>query len=269
MSVPAHLSQTLFWVLSEIVTLPHPPILKEPAMTKPFALGTLTPSGNRVVERTVHAMLRDLPGASAHFTRIPVVGDTAGIAAYDMPRMLDAATLLSHALPDVLCWNGTKGGALGFDVDHALVAGMTAATGIPAVTSALAILEALALLNAKNIALVTPYDAAYQARCIAGFAAKGITTVSERGSGLIDNFSYGLVLAEEIAGMTRAAIRAARPEAVVYFCTNFAGAEVAPALEAEFGLPVLDSTALGIWGALRAAGRSTAPLTSWGRIFAL
>ncbi len=182
--------------------------------------------------------------------------------------MIDAATLLSHALPDAISWNGTKGGALGFDVDRALVAEITKATSIPASTSALALLDALEVLSAKRVALITPYDDAYQAKCVMGFSGQGIQTVSERHSGLVDNFSYGLVPAEEIAAMTRAAVAETRPDAVVFFCTNFFGAEIAPALELELDLPVLDSTALGVWGALRAAGRDPIVLARWGRIFA-
>ena len=236
-------------------------------MALSVSLGTITPSGNRVVERVVQAMMRDIPGGSAQFTRIPVVGDTGGVAGYDMPRMLDAATLLSHALPDVICWNGTKGGVLGFDVDRALCAAIREATGLPAVTSAVSILDALSLLKARRIALVTPYDEAYQAKCIAAFAAQGLTTVSERHSGLLDNFSYGLVPADDILGMTRSAILEAKPDAVVYFCTNFGGAEVASEIEKEFDLPVLDSTALGVWGALRAISFQAPSLHHWGRIF--
>ncbi len=52
-------------------------------MTEGFALGTITPSGNRVVERVVQAMLADMSGA-ALFTRIPVVGDTGHVPGYDM-----------------------------------------------------------------------------------------------------------------------------------------------------------------------------------------
>ncbi len=237
-------------------------------MAESFALGTITPSGNRTVERVVQAMLADLPGASAHFTRIPVVGDTGGIAGYDMPRMLDAATLLSHALPDVISWNGTKGGALGFEVDRELTAEVTRATGLPASTSALAFLDALKALSARRIALVTPYDDAYQAKCIKAFAGQGFETVSERHSGLLDNFSYGRVPPENIAAMTRAAVGEVRPDAVIYFCTNFFGAEIAPVLEAELGVPVLDSTALGVWGALR-GGRKPSVLARWGRLFTL
>ncbi len=233
-----------------------------------ITIGTITPSGNRVVERVTQAICRDI-AAEAIFTRIPVHGDTGGVADYDWPRMAEAAHLLSHAKPDVVSWNGTKGGAMGFAVDHRLTAHLCEASGVPASTAALAILDALALLDARNIALVTPYDDAYQSKCIAGFASQAIECVAERHAGLVDNFSYGTVSETEIAAMTRAAVGDRRPEAVVFFCTNFDGAAVAAALEDEIDLPVLDSTALGVWGALRAAGRDTTPLTRWGRIFGL
>ena len=238
-------------------------------MTKPFVLATITPSGNRVVETVVQSLIRDLPGASAHFTRIPVVGDTGGVTGYDMARMIGAATLLSHARPGVISWNGTKGGALGFDVDHALCAEITAATGLPTSTSALAILAALEKLAARRIALVTPYDDAYQAKCIAAFAGKGFEIVAERHAGLIDNFSYGLIPTAEIVAMTRAALRDARADAVIYFCTNFDGADAALEIEREFDLPVLDSTVLGVWGALKAAAWDISGLGHRGRIFSL
>lgn len=236
-------------------------------MTLGPAIGTITPSGNRIVEAVVQAMGRDMPEVATLFSRIPVVGDTGGASDYAWERMLDAATLLSHARPDVISWNGTKGGALGFDIDRRLTARITDATGIPASTSALSILDALGALGARSISLVTPYDGAYQARCVAAFASQGFACVSERHSGLIDNLSYASVTASDIAGMTRAAIAEARPDAVVFFCTNFAGAFPAPALEAETGVPVLDSTALGVWGALRTMGAPLAPLRRWGAVF--
>jgi maleate isomerase len=232
-----------------------------------FALATITPSGNRIVEKVVQAMCAEIPGASAHFSRIPVVGDTGGASDYAWGRMLDAAELLSHAKPDVISWNGTKGGTMGFGIDRTLTERITAATGVAASTSALAILDALALLGATRIALVTPYDAAYQAKCVAAFEAQRIAVASERSAGIADNYAYGAVTEAEIASMTRAAVAEGRPDAVVYFCTNFHGARIAPTLEAELGLPILDSTALGVWGALRTAGRPTEPLGRWGRIF--
>jgi maleate isomerase len=234
-----------------------------------LALATITPSGNRVVERVTQAMLHGLPGASTHFTRISVHGDTGGATGYDWPRMMEAATLLAHAKPDVICWNGSKGGTLGFDVDLELCERIKAETGVPATTAALSILDALNRFSASRIALVTPYDDAYQAKCIAGFASKGIATVSERHCGLNDNFAYGAVPPETIAAMTRAACAEAMPDAVVFFCTNFDGAALAPKLELELGIPVLDSTAIGVWGAARAAEFDLRLLNRWGRAFSL
>lgn len=232
-----------------------------------LALATITPSGNRVVEQVTQAIAAGVPGLSTQFTRIPVHGDTGGVTAYDWERMVDAATLLSHARPDVICWNGTKGGALGFDVDRELCQRLARATGIKTTTAALSILDALGQIRARRIALVTPYDAVYQNKCLAAFRAQGFDCVSERHSGLNDNFSYGEVPASEIIAMTRAALSEAKADAVIYFCTNFPGAAVAAVIEKECGVTVLDSTALGIWGALRAAGFDTRAVKGWGRVF--
>ena len=39
-------------------------------------MGTITPSGNIVVERTTTAILADFPAVSGHFSRVEVVGST-------------------------------------------------------------------------------------------------------------------------------------------------------------------------------------------------
>ncbi len=139
--------------------------------------------------------------------------------------------------------------------------------GIPATTSALALLDALETLSARRIALITPYDDAYQAKCVKGFSGQGLQTVSERHSGLVDNFLRPGAARGNRGHDTRCG-RRDEPDAVVFFCTNFFGADIAPALEQELDLPVLDSTALGVWGALRSAGRDPTVLARWGRIFA-
>ena len=40
------------------------------------AIGTITPSGNIVVERVTAAILADFPEVSGHFSRIPVFGSS-------------------------------------------------------------------------------------------------------------------------------------------------------------------------------------------------
>jgi hypothetical protein len=82
--------------------------------------------------------------------------------------------------------------------------------------------------------------------------------VSHAHAGLSDNLSYASVPAEQIAVMARQVARA-RPQAIVCLCTNFPAAIMAAPMEAELGLPVYDSTALGVWHALRLCGVDAAP----------
>jgi maleate isomerase len=74
------------------------------------------------------------------------------------------------------------------------------------------------------------------------------------------------VPADAIAEMLRAVARA-RPEAIVTFCTNFLAAPVVPALEAELGIPIYDSTVLPVWKALKLCGVDTRAGRRWGRLF--
>ncbi|WP_156640053.1 maleate cis-trans isomerase family protein [Bosea sp. PAMC 26642] len=242
-------------------------------MTAEIAIATIVPSGNRTVERVTQAICADLAGVVPLFTRIPVFGDTspdkAAAGPYDWPVMLQAAQLLSHAQPGAICWNGSKGGDHGFDIDDRLCADIATETGIPAVTAALATLDLLRRLSVTRIALVTPYTQDGQARSIASFAAKGFELAGERHAGLSDNFSYGAVAPDEIAGMARAAASDGAPQAVVIFCTNFNGAPAIAQIEAETGLPVIDSTAAGVWAALKAAGIDAGAVRGWGRMFDL
>ena len=66
--------------------------------------------------------------------------------------------------------------------------------------------------------------------------------------------------------MVRAVARA-RPDAITILCTNLNGAPLVEALEAETGIPVHDSVATAIWGALRAAKADPAIVKGWGRLF--
>jgi len=98
--------------------------------TQRKTIGTITPSGNIVVERMTTAILTDFTVVSGHFSRIEVVGSTDAYKDdYDWDGMMRAADLLSHADPDVICWNGSKGGSIGLHADRSLCERITAATG--------------------------------------------------------------------------------------------------------------------------------------------
>ena len=232
-------------------------------------LGTITPSGNTVVERVTLAVLADFPGVSPHFSRTPVHGERDPFpSGYDLDGMLGAARLLAHARPDVILWNGSKGGSIDFAVDHDLVRRITAETGIRATTSTLALDEVFKATGVRRYGLVSPYVTPYQQKTIAAFERAGYACAAEAHSGLADNLSFASVPAGAIAGMVREVARS-RPDAIVAWCTNFPAAPVVPALEAELGIPIYDSTVLPIWKALRLCDVDTRAGRSWGRLFDL
>jgi len=234
-------------------------------------LGMLTPSSNTVLEPATARLLGETPHITAHFQRLRVLRigmDPTLNAQFDTAPMVAAAELLADALPHAICWNGTSGSWLGLDADHAFCAATTAATGLPCTTATLALLDALALLGARRIALVTPYLGEIQAAIIANLQSLGIATIAERHLEDPGNFSFAGHTAARVDAMVRE-VAVERPEAVLIHCTNFRGTEGAAAIEAETGIPVLDSIALSLWGGLRAAGGDSAALARHGRLFTL
>jgi maleate isomerase len=235
--------------------------------TQRKTIGTITPSGNIVVERMTTAILADFPAVSGHFSRVAVVGSTDPYKDdYDWDGMMRAAELLSHAAPDVVCWNGSKGGSIGLNVDCHLCERITAATGRPATTSSLAILEAFAATGARRFGLVTPYASDYAGRIPPHFRAQGYACVSEAHAGLSENQSYSEVSDADIADMVRE-VATGRPDAIIMYCTNFPGAHLVAELEAETGIAIYDSVSACVWKCLRLIGEPTSTGNRWGSLF--
>lgn len=234
-------------------------------------LGFLTPSSNTVLEPVTAAMLGGLPEVSAHFARFPVTEialSPGALGQFDQGPILAAAELLAHAKVDAIAWNGTSASWLGFAADEALCARITAATGIPATTSILGMNRALSRLGARSLGFVTPYLDDVQARILANYAGLGLACPAERHCGIQDNFAFAEVGEDEIAAMTRA-VAAGRPDAIAVVCTNMRAAGLVAGLEAETGVPMLDSIATAVWQSLALAGVDPARVTGWGRLFSL
>jgi maleate isomerase len=232
-------------------------------------LGMLTPSSNTVLEPVTAALLAELPEASAHFGRFAVTEialSQQALAQFAPDEILRAARLLAHARCQVIAWNGTSAGWLGFDRDEALCAAITQETGAAACTSVLAINELFGRLGVRRFGLVTPYVDDVQQAITANYARAGIDVVAERHLGLQDNFSFSEVDAATLTRLCRE-VAAAKPDALVILCTNLRGAALAPALEAELGIPVIDSISAVVWKSLRLAGIDTRRVTRWGRLF--
>ena len=233
-------------------------------------IGMLTPSSNTVIEPITAAMLAPLPDVTVHFARFTVMTiglDGGALAQFDSAPMLAAARQLADARVHAIAWNGTSAGWLGVEADERLCEQITQATGIRAVTSVLSLNALLEQGGHTRIALVTPYTSAVQRRIIATYHSAGFEVVAERHLSLSDNFSFCEVDARQIEQMVRT-VAAAQPDVIIPFCTNLAAAPLAAAMEDELGIPIFDTVAVAVRGALDAAGYARPPLRGWGSLFA-
>jgi maleate isomerase len=240
-------------------------------MSAPIRLGMLTPSSNTTLEPVTTAMLAGLPAVSVHFSRFRVTeialsGDA--LAQFDDRPILAAAELLAHAKVDVIAWNGTSSGWLGFDADTRLCERIETATGIRASTSMLALNEILAATGVKRFGLVTPYIDAVQQRIVANYAKLGIACDAERHLGIQDNFAFAEVSEDTLRRMILE-VAEERPDAIGIICTNLPAASLVAALERETGIPIYDTIATVVWKSLRLAGVDPGLVSGWGRVFGL
>ncbi|WP_449396056.1 maleate cis-trans isomerase family protein [Devosia riboflavina] len=230
------------------------------------SFGTITPSSNIIVERVTLAMTRDVPDVSPHFARFGFAGrsDTV-VEDYHWPSMMGAAQLLADAHVDLICWNGSKGGELGFDRDRVLCQRIEDELGIPAVTSVLALDQLLRGAGIERIAFVTPFRQPVNDKIVRGWTAAGYDCIADLGAGLSDNFSYSTMAPDVLKGMARQ-VATEKPDAILFYCTNLPGAGLCADMESELGIPVLDFVSAGVWGALSALGLSASLPRKWGRL---
>ena len=226
-------------------------------------LGMLTPSSNTVLEPATYALLDGAPDITAHFQRLRVLSislEGGSTGQFDVAPMVAAAEMLADAKVQAICWNGTSGAWLGLDADRAICAAITAATGIPATTATLALHDALRMLGAKRVGLVTPYLGSVQAAILANLRAEGFEPAAERHLEDPGNYSFADHAPDLVTRLVQE-VAAEGCDAIAIHCTNFRGLAAAAAVTE---VPVLDSVALALWGALRAAGCSPAMVPGLG-----
>lgn len=235
-------------------------------------IGMLVPSSNTVLEPATAALAAPLAAdVGIHFARFRVtrIGlDADADAQFSLEPILAAAELLADAKPSVIAWNGTSAAWRGFDTDAALCAAIEARTGRRATSAIVSLNAALRALGVRRLGLVTPHTADVEASIVANYAAIGIEIPAARRADLSDNHAFADIPAREVHAMCRD-VAAAGVDAVAVVCTNMRGPTVAPAIEAEFDIPVLDSIAVTLWGALGALGVDPARLAPTGRLFTL
>ncbi|AXK40674.1 maleate cis-trans isomerase family protein [Crenobacter cavernae] len=238
-------------------------------MKKRVLLGMLTPSSNTALEPITSAMVAQLPGVSAHFSRFTVTEislSNQALGQFDTGNIIQAAKLLADAKVDVIAWNGTSSGWLGFDSDRRLCEQIQDATGIPATTSVLALNEILEKTGVKQFGLVSPYLEDVQQKIVANYLASGFDCSAESHLKLKVNFEFSEVGEDTLRQQIREVAKQ-RPEAITTFCTNLHAAHLADEVEKEFGIPLYDTISTVVWKSLKLAGYDTTQLKGWGRLF--
>ncbi|MFC4766782.1 aspartate/glutamate racemase family protein [Effusibacillus consociatus] len=239
-------------------------------MAEPKKIGMLTPSSNTILEPVCSRMLNDVPEVTCHYSRFEVTKislEQDALKQFDFDPMLRAAELLAHAEVDVIAWNGTSGGWLGFDVDQELCEKITKATGIPATTSMLAQVDAFAEKNVKTLNLVTPYipeineliAKQYKEHC-------GVEVVNMQGCAQTVNRSFSQVDHERIENMIKT-VATSPADGISIVCTNFPAVNKVQYYEATYNQVFYDTIAVVVWQSLKMVGVDPAKVKGWGELF--
>ncbi|MFK7762969.1 MAG: aspartate/glutamate racemase family protein [Roseobacter sp.] len=237
-----------------------------------FRVGMLVPSSNTALEPMTAALALPVSEqVGIHFSRFEVTRialDQDADAQFALDQILKAARLLADAKVSVIAWNGTSASWRGFHTDDTLCKAITETTGCLATSAIVGLNSALHAFGVRRLGLVTPYTADVEAAIIANYATIGIEIVASRRCDLQDNYSFAEVTPEHVAQMCRN-VAAEGVDAVAVVCTNMRGPMIAKEIETEFGIPVIDSIAVTLWGTLKMLGVDYAALAPFGKLFTL
>lgn len=233
-------------------------------------IGMLTPSSNTTLEPICSNMVYGLEKTvTMHYGRFKVTKislEEDSLSQFSTTPMLEASKLLSDADVDVIAWNGTSGGWLGFDVDRRLCEEIEKETGIPATTSMLAQLTAFKRFGVEYIHLVTPYLKPINARIRQEYEKCGIHVINDVCLEQYVNRSFALVTQERIQEMF-AQVCKEKADGISVVCTNLPAMWSVPAMEEKYGLTVYDTINTVVWDSLRMIGLKTSMVKGWGRLF--
>lgn len=227
----------------------------------------LTPSSNTCLEPVTCAIVREIPDLSVHFARFAVKRISLApeaLVQFNIEPVLAAARLLADARVHVIVWNGTSGAWLGLDADRTLCRRIQEDTGIPATTSTLAQVEAFRRYQVTRYALAVPYTAPVTEKIIRTYADEGFECVRAEHLGISENFAFNEVPPTQIETLVES-VAVPEAEAISVVCTNFPAAPLVQRLEDRTGLPIFDSTILGVWKGLDLLGVRQ-PVQGWGRL---
>ena len=216
-------------------------------------IGLLVPSSNTTIESEFY---RALPaGVTLHTARL-FLTQISPASILDMVRDLETQSRnLASADVDVIVLGATAPSFFkGLGYDRELIKTIEAATGKRATTTSTALIEALQYLGVSRVVLGSAYDEKVNAIAKSFLEASGVEVLAAHGLDLVDNLVVGRL---EVSSAYELARKIDRPdaEAIVLACTNWKTMEAIERLERELGKPVVSTTQVTVWAALRAIGR--------------
>jgi maleate isomerase len=230
-----------------------------------FRIGLLVPSSNTTVEPEFYRALP--PNVTLHAARMFLTDITPEAILRIVQDLESQSRLLATADVDVIVLGATAPSFLkGAGYDREMTGRIEKATGKPATTTSTALLRALRFLDLKRIVLGSAYTDRVNAIAQGFLEANGLQVAAARGLQMVDNLAVGRLGPESSYELARAAAGAAPDaEAVVLACTNWRSMDAIDKLERELGKPVLSTTQVSVWDALRIAGYRT-EIAGYGRL---
>lgn len=233
-------------------------------------IGMLTPSSNTTLEPICSNMVCGLEKlVTMHYGRFKVTKislEDDALAQFDFEPMIEASKLLADADVDIIAWNGTSGGWLGFDVDRKLCKTIEKETGIPAITSMLSQIKAFEEDGVKSIHLITPYTEDINRLLIQEYQKCGIEVINSVCLQQSINRSFALVPKEKIENMFEEVCK--KPaDGISVVCTNLPAMWSVPKMEKKYGIKVYDTINVVVWDALKRLEISPSCVKGWGMLF--
>lgn len=226
-------------------------------------IGLLVPSSNTTVETEFHKVLPQ--GVTLHVARLFIAQVTPESVAKMVETLEFESKLLASADVDVIVLGATAPSFLkGLGYDREMSRRIEDATGKPATTTSTALLDALKTLSISKLALGSAYSPTVNDICANFLEANGYRVVVREGLNVIDNLEIGRLDVQTAYDLGRKIDRP-EAEALVLACTNWKSMDIVERLERDIGKPVLSTTQVSIWGALKKIGFSGA-LPGYGRL---
>ncbi len=216
-------------------------------------IGLLVPSSNTTIEPEIYRALPE--GVTLHVARLFLTQIAPDSILSLVDDLETQSRNLASADVDVIVLGSTAPSFLkGLGYDREVIARIETATGKPATTTSTALIEALESLGVSRVVLGSAYDETVNAIARDFLEASGVRVLAAHGLGLVDNLTVGRL---EVSSAYELAHDIDRPdaEALVLACTNWKTMDVLEQLEDELAKPVISTTQVTAWAALRMVGQ--------------